>query len=623
MPDVRVPTPATAIITTVDRRYDLSAIETLMVYFVPRDRVPLRDWRARVDYYGKRIVAFHHREFGGASSLDVICAPAPLISTHSTSELREGDASDIFMRTLKEVAMSARFPQKKCHSVFRTLLVLSDITWRPFDDFHQLRLDGAGRVPVWDGLITTEHASGLRLHVVAASPAGGSRSSYRDLMIRSVDQRGVGWGIVSADGWRTPLTGTDCTVYHEGLGHLLGMVHPNGDPAEERSVMQRGQNYGWLNESWIDAASRASMGALHRQPPPSDLFTDFTAIPTDATPLPGSRVVLSLSWPPAACAVASGIVLIQTSIHGAWTEATRLSPGPPPSTVDIGVFDRPTPVSYRIIVSIANGEIVELWGYFQVRDHPLAPVIPADWSQLDPVLICPTPPALPRTSLLRVAGAAGLAHTAALAAYDEPPGWHYDVLCTCIPSAGSPWTKNAVGLLSPAEPSVPFLSEFAPAESCYSIEIDAMPVDNPKGLLLLLPAAKTAVGVVLGSSADLSDLPVPMPDVQSQLWSLENVDGLDSHSQWRAHKPSVVSRNIFVAGQQARIIIEVRTSLGRAALSIVVDHHAVLSWEGDADRLSMHPYWLPLFSDARPLRIALAVGSQWQFSRMICRPLMM
>src|SRR5688572_8515856 len=44
--------------TTTDGKHAIQSIEVTMVYFVPQDRVPLPDWRERLDYFARRIEKF-------------------------------------------------------------------------------------------------------------------------------------------------------------------------------------------------------------------------------------------------------------------------------------------------------------------------------------------------------------------------------------------------------------------------------------------------------------------------------------------------------------------------------------------------------------------------------------
>ena len=76
---------------TFDGRYEIATIDLTVVYFVPRDRRPLVDWRDRVDYFGRRIAAFHQRESGGRSTLRIHVHPEPLIAARTSDEIRGKD----------------------------------------------------------------------------------------------------------------------------------------------------------------------------------------------------------------------------------------------------------------------------------------------------------------------------------------------------------------------------------------------------------------------------------------------------------------------------------------------------------------------------------------------------
>ncbi len=58
--------------TSWDGKYSTEKIEVTVVYFLPKDRTPLPDWRERVNYYCDRITAFHAREFDGQSTLKTL-----------------------------------------------------------------------------------------------------------------------------------------------------------------------------------------------------------------------------------------------------------------------------------------------------------------------------------------------------------------------------------------------------------------------------------------------------------------------------------------------------------------------------------------------------------------------
>jgi hypothetical protein len=346
---------------TFDGKHDIRRIQVAVVYFVPRDRPPLPDWEERVRYFCRRIERFHARELQGQSKLVTTIHKEPFRSKHSTAELRDGDGDFIFFKTLREVEARLKFGRRP-DGDFPVLLVLSDINWRELDDFSRLRAaDGQ-----FEGqIIAGRHFPG------AAS--GGARSLYQP-------DRGLAWGLVSADGWRVPYSGADCVVYHEGVGHPIGLPHPDID---DDSVMSMAQYRYWLNETWINDAQKRKLGFVAPGKPvaKTDLFSVFTAVPDRLVPKPGEQVSLRLTWPESA-RLRQLKIRMQTELWGPWHEIPQHPGGPAPKSVPLGAFDRPTPVSYRVDAVLEDGQDVEQWGYFQVRQSPeVPPVPPADRAQ--------------------------------------------------------------------------------------------------------------------------------------------------------------------------------------------------------------------------------------------------
>lgn len=323
----------------------LDRIAVSVVYFVPRGREPLADWHERAAYFGKRIEAFHARELAGQSQLTTTIYPEPLQSARSASELRIGDATFTFLQTIGEIERRIGFGHG---AGFPVMLVLSDISWGDLDDFY--RLHGAA----FEGSYTSgRHFPG--------SPLGGSRATY-------VPDRGCGFALVSADGWRVPYTGSDCVVYHE-VAHAFGLKHP---AAADASVMSEAQYRGGLNETSINEEQKRALGWSSAPIPRDDLFSVFTAVPEPVVPKPGDEVTLKLSWPRGARETACDVD-VQTALDAGWSKRA----------VRLGTFPKPTPVSYRVRAT-ADGNTVELWGYFQVRATPELPPLPHSPRPLKP-----------------------------------------------------------------------------------------------------------------------------------------------------------------------------------------------------------------------------------------------
>jgi hypothetical protein len=103
-----------------------------------------------------------------------------------------------------------------------------------------------------------------------------------------------------------------------------------------------------------------------RVKPQDDLFTVFTALQSPIVPKPNQPVKLNFIWPEGA-KLRELKLRIQTDLHGPWLALAVARFDRPPSAVELGSFDRPTPVSYRVDAALDDGQSVELWGYFQVK----------------------------------------------------------------------------------------------------------------------------------------------------------------------------------------------------------------------------------------------------------------
>jgi hypothetical protein len=339
---------------TFDGKHDISTIDLTVVYFVPKDRTPLPDWRERVDYYVDRITKFHTRESGGTSTLKVHVHPEPLIPDKTAEQIRGDKPDDTFFRSTGEAAKALGWHEKKREG-FPILLVLSEINWRELDDFTRTRtVDGK---PTFEGNLSPNGR-----HFPGAE-SGGARAIYDG-------QKGLGMGLVSADGWRVPYSGSDCVVYHEGVGHAIGLPHP--DPGDD-SVMCFAQYNYWINQTWVTPSQKAALGwpkgdgkVPFEHAKSKDLFTAFTALQDPIAPSTSETIKLKLTWPEGA-KVKGLRISLQTELLGPWISLPNPTLGTPPTTLTLGEIDRPTPVSYRVNATLEDGQTVELRGYFQVK----------------------------------------------------------------------------------------------------------------------------------------------------------------------------------------------------------------------------------------------------------------
>ena len=556
------PSAQAAELKTWDGRHSISNIAVTVAYFVPRDRQPLPDWHDRVRYFAKRIEQFHAREFQGQSTLKANVLNKPFKSARTTEQLRAGDANFIFFQTLKEVDQELQFGRDKV-GAFPILLVLSEINWRPLDDFFRVSPQD-GQLKFEGQIIKGRHFPGAR--------SGGSRATY-------LKDRGVGWGLVSADGWRVPYCGTDCVIYHEGVGHPIGLPHP--EPQND-TVMSLAQYRGWLSESFVDESQKKRLG--WNQPDQkfdrsTDLFSSFTAIPAPLTPKPDEPVILKLTWPQNSD-VSTVRVRLQTELSGPWVEAA--SPTANETTIaatqeiTLGAFDRPTPVSYRIDATLKNGEAVELWGYFQVRET-------ADTSLL------------PRIETADVSPEKHVDRNLAQRTESIDLLPMIDVDKNAV---SGKWVK-AVGFLeSPKQFGARIEIPFEPPAE-YELTVVATPLDEPNGLLLgqLMSGHRF---VTLVNHNVRQDKPAS---------ALENVDGKNVRDNSTAIMAELLKKD-----RPSQIIVTVRDG------SVVVrcDGRTIVDWQGKPEQLSLGDYW------KTPNANALFLGAydcRYRFSRVSLVPL--
>lgn len=548
--------------TTFDGAHPISRIDATVVYFVPADRTPLTDWHDRVAMLCTRIEAFHARELGGRSRLATTIHPEPFVSARTTAEIRAGDANATFFRTLEEVDARLGFGPRDAGG-FPVLLVLSDVNWRPLDDFSR-------QVPTATGWRLDGALDGTGIHVPGAA-AGGSRAVY-------LTDRGKGWGLVSGDGWRVPCRGSDCVVYHEGVGHAIGLPHPVPD---DDSVMGRGQYALPLNRCWVEPRQKRQLGCESGASGPPTLFDVFAAAPEPAVPRPDEDVMLVLDVPPE-MPLEQVSIAYQTSLHGPWIEV----PVPDPSVrrIRLGRLDRPTGLAYRARVTRAatDGrptETADAWGYLQVRADPDSPPPPRD---VDPTDL--QPPAPPPAA-----------------------GDTVDLLALVDPqrdAVSGNWQAQAADadgpprLVSPRAFGARLELPFTPPDA-YRLTVVAEPLDEPDGLILGQRAGEGRFLVLIGFTPE---------DVQ--LSALENVDGGNVMANPTRHTGPV-----FVRHRPAEVVVEVLPDRVR----VTVDGRGIIDWRGRRDRLTLSDYWATRRDDV------LFLGSydcRYRFSRVTLEPLL-
>jgi len=547
--------PAGEPLHTYDGKHDISQIRMTVVYFVPQDRTPLPDWKERVAYFCRRMERFHERELQGQSSLKTVTHPQPFMSAKDCAALRAGDPNFIFFQTLREV--EAALPDSvNTNGAYPILLVLSDINWRELEDFYRIRIvDGQ---PQFEGqIIGNRHFPG------AAS--GGARSLYWP-------NRGVGWGLVSADGWRVPYSGSDCVAYHEGVGHPMGLPHP--EPGNG-SVMSLAQYRFWLNQSWIDEDQKRKLGwkpGADVDNANSQLFSAFTAIPDPLVPKPGQRVSLRMAWPEMAN-VKQLTVRLQTALFGPWHEIPCNVAGAAPEIVALGSFDRPVPISYRVNAVLEDGQDVELWGYFQIRTAPDAMPLPPPSTT--------APPHRDSTSPVR---------------WDET----VDLLSLIDPKRDrvvGDWKMQNGCLESNKQYGARIQIPYQPPRE-YVMTVIVEPLDDPNGLI---------IGQRSGDRRFLTLFNF-VREGQPPASALEDIDGLNVGRNATTVRAKLLEKNRLSA-----IVCTVREK----GVTVTCDGRSLIDWHGDSSRLSLSAYW------QTPNRKTLFLGAydcRYRFHRVTLAP---
>ena len=544
---------------TWDGRYSTEQIELTVVYFVPADRSPLADWRDRVDYYCRRIEKFHSREFGEQSTLTTKVINRPFTSSQTTAILRQGDANSIYYKTLSEVDRGIHFQTKPESGAFPILLVLSEINWRPLDDFYRLRPSEQG-FEFEGNYQRGEHFPG--------ATSGGARASY-------IANRGCGWGLVSADGWRVPYRGSDCVIYHEGCGHTVGLPHP--EPGNG-SVMSLGQYRGWISESWLDEDQKERLNwqaEPDRQQRPSDLFSAFRAIPNPREPKPNQNISLELDLP-VGSKVKSLRVRYQTAVHGPWSEISANWEGDTPSKIDFGSFDRATPISYRVDVELDSGESEEIWGYLQVRtERDLTP---------QPKILSPD---------LRV-GQSNNQGSLKKVDRSQTVNLLEKISIKDCWSVGT-WIRDGKSLVSPKQYGARLELPATDYDS-YQLNLLVEPLDAPNSLLIGNRHQSNRFATTFGFLTKVGFLS-----------AIENINGRNIGNE-TTHQGQLFKKN-----QISQVIIEVND--GRVIM--MVDGMMIVDWKGDPSELSLSDYW------RTPNPNALSLGTydcRFKFHQILITP---
>lgn len=335
----------------------LRQIGVEVFYYVPRDSKPLNDWFERIEYLMKRAQKFHRREFAGQSDFTYRIHEAPFIASVANSDMPRDDANGFYWYIINEVWNSGQ-------AIFQTgefpiILVFSDHNYSPsYDDwsrecsglgciFPEPHIDCAGYVRP-DG----EDRPGSR--------CGGARAVFWP-------QKHIGLGLVTADGWKTPLLGSDCVVYHEGIGHSIGLPHP--EPIND-SVMGLAQYVDGIHKTWIDDAQKEALGWQKVTVDKTKLFSNFNVEHSPHRPTADQPVQITATYPeryhdsPIQAEYQTSLTepFQKLDPQVAWTKDGYYNVLWTIKPIELGKS-----IAYRVRIAAANGETEEIWHYYKIR----------------------------------------------------------------------------------------------------------------------------------------------------------------------------------------------------------------------------------------------------------------
>lgn len=336
---------------------NIQHIHVYAVYYLHQNVTSLSDWNERIDYHLQRAQKFHHRELASQSRLTYSIYPKPFIATKSKDEFPKEDVNAFYWHIINDVWHSGKIEFAK--DSFPILLVFSDMNFSPGYDDWTRTCDGKGcpfPEPHSDcqGWITDrgEDRPGSR--------CGGARSVYWP-------EKHIGLGLVTADGWRVPIKGSDCVVYHEGIGHAIGLPHP--EPLND-SVMGLAQYVDSIQKTWIDEDQKETLGWQKTKINRLDLFSTFEVYHTPSKPSEKDSVTITATFP-SHFSDYSIKAEYQTILTDAFQEIETPSIKKSDSMTHISWTLPPRPVGkcvgYRIRICASDNSTETIWNYFQIR----------------------------------------------------------------------------------------------------------------------------------------------------------------------------------------------------------------------------------------------------------------
>ena len=151
-------------------------------------------------------------------------------------------------------------------------------------------------------------------------------------------------------------------------------------------------------------------------------------------------------------------------------------------------------------------------------------------------------------------------------------------------------------LVSPKQFGARLQLPYVPPEE-YRLTIIAEPLDQPNGLILGQRSGEQRFMALLNYLAN-----------GKSLSALENVDGRN------VGNPTTLTGSVFRKDQLSQVIVTVT----RKGVQVDVDGRRIITWKGEADRLSLSDYWKT--PDERALFIG-AYDCRYRFHRITLEPL--
>lgn len=326
-------------------------------YYVPGDVKPLADWRQRIDYLMRRAQKFHRREFTGQSDFTYRIGAEPFIASATSAGFPRDDANNFYWHIMNEVWNSgqARFETGE----FPIILVFSENNYSPsYDDWTR---ECSGEGCIYPG--PHSECGGY------VGPDGEDRPGSRCGGARAVfwPEKHIGLGLVTADGWRVPIKGSDCVVYHEGIGHSIGLPHP--EPIDD-SVMGLAQYVDSLQKTWIDDNQKISLGWKKEEIDNSDLFSTFCVEHSPHRPSASQPVHITATYP---ARYQNSVIQAeyQSRLYEPFqkieSQIAWMNDGQYNVVWTLKPVETGKSIAYRVRIVTPAGETEEIWHYYKVR----------------------------------------------------------------------------------------------------------------------------------------------------------------------------------------------------------------------------------------------------------------